>query len=250
MPIPRNIIHRKSIRKFKQEPLDEAVIEQIADYISSLEAPVDDIDWNFDTLPYVDMVRIAEREPGVKAPHYLVLRAARKNFSLQNSGFIGEMAVLHMTGLGLGTCWLGGINVTNDFEDSLPYVAAIAFGTPDEPLREGVENVVRKPAKKIALGALDKYRDIIDAARLAPSARNSQPVSYLLYDGKIHVFRKRIFMKFPPISYINCIDAGIAMAHVRTAAEDEGYDVKIVRQSPDPKWGSRIYQATVELAMK
>lgn len=248
MPIPDTIIRRKSIRKYKPEPLDDTVIEKIVEYISSLEEPFSGIDWNFDTLPYVDMVRIAELEPGVKAPHYLVLRAERKNLSLQNAGFIGEMAALYMTGMGLGTCWLGSINVTNDFEETLPYVAAIAFGTPDESLRESASDIDRKPMKKIALGETGRYKDIMESARLSPSAANRQPVSYLVYDGKIHVFRKKIFLKFPPISYLNCIDAGISMAHIHTAAKESGYSVRISRKTPDPRWGRRIYQATVELA--
>ena len=95
---------RRSFTSFIQEPLDEALMEELIDFISALfPHGQDEIDWNFDTLPYVDMMKLCSRDPGVKAPHYLILRAEHKNFSLQMSAYIGEMAILFLTSKGIAT---------------------------------------------------------------------------------------------------------------------------------------------------
>ena len=171
------IIKRRSASSFIDEPLEDEIIEKLVDYISGLEPPVPDIDWNFDTLPYLDLLKIARSEPGIKAPHYLVLRAERKNFSLQNSGYIGQLAVLYLTGLGISTRWQGSIAVprANDFPETLPYVTTIAFGRSEEPFRSSPDQAERLPLKKLAYGFSEPFKEIIEAARLAPSSYNRQP---------------------------------------------------------------------------
>lgn len=243
------IIRRRSASSFTDEPLEDEIIEKLVDYISGLEPPVPDIDWNFDTLPYLDMVKIARNEPGIKAPHYLVLRAERKNFSLQNSGYIGELAVLFLTGLGIATRWQGSIAVpwANDFPGTLPYVTAIAFGRSVEPFRSSPEQADRLPVKKLAYGVTEPFMEIIEAARLAPSSYNRQPCVYVADDrGRLHIYRKKHFLQNPMTSYLNCIDSGVAMAHLEAAARELGMNPEIIRFKPEPRFKNMIYQATIK----
>lgn len=239
------IIGRKSVRSYTDAPVDEAVIDELVDFLSDLTPPQEDIDWNFDTLTYMDMVHISAREPGVKAPHYLVLRAERKNFSLQNSGYIGEMAALWLCSRGISSCWQGGITISEDYPDTLPFVAALAFGYSDEPLRTSKEQFTRLPLNKIAMGDFIGFRaEVAEAVRLAPSSMNRQPVRMLAADGKIHIFRKYVFLKNPVISYAQCIDAGVAMAHIHAAAAASGHTLSLQRRTPEPQWANNIYQIT------
>ena len=99
------ILRRKSFRSFRDDPLDPQLMEELVDFLSDLTPPEPDIDWNFDTLPYLDMVKLCISEPGVKAPCYLLLRAERKRFSLQNCGYLGEMAVLWLTSRNVRRRW-------------------------------------------------------------------------------------------------------------------------------------------------
>ena len=242
------IIRRKTIKAFNDQPVSDQLIEELCDFLSEQEMPKDGIDWNFDTLPYMDMVRIAAVEPAVKAPYFLVLRAERKNFSLQNSGYLGELAVLWLTERGLATCWQGNISVGDDFPDCLPYVAAIGFGYSDEPFRRSAEEFQRQPLKKMIFGEFDGVRhDIAEAVRLAPSSMNRQPVSLLSANGRIHVFRNHVFLKNPVVSYAQCLDTGAAMAHIHVKGDALGCDVRFVGVDPDPTWGNRIYQVSVTL---
>ncbi|NMA36951.1 MAG: hypothetical protein GX942_01460, partial [Papillibacter sp.] len=152
MSLYGSIVKRKSFRSFTEKELEPSLMDELVDFISELNPPVEDIDWNFDTLPYVDMVKISSREPGVKAPWYLVLRAERKNFSLQKAGYIGEMAALYLSSKGIATCWQGSLTVTreNDFPETLPYVSALAFGYSDEAFRSSADEFDRKPLNKLA----------------------------------------------------------------------------------------------------
>lgn len=243
------ISKRRSFTSFIQEPLDETIMEELIDFISALEPPAEDeIDWNFDTLPYLDMVKICSREPGIKAPHYLVLRAERKQFCLQMSAYIGEMAVLFLTSKGIATRWLGNLAIEEDFPDTLPFVAAIAFGHSDEEFRDG-NYLDRLPASKTCFGQYSKYRDIMDAARFAPSAQNKQACTFVADDRKnIHVFRKKVLLNNPIISYAQCLDAGAAMAHLEVAAVAAGYEnAGLYRLSRPPMFKNMIYQGSLAL---
>jgi len=253
MALNTAISKRRSFRSFIQTPLSEDIMDGLVDFISALEPPAEDIDWNFDTLPYIDMVRICSREPGVKAPHYLVLRAERKLFSLQMSAYIGEMAVLYLTDLGIGTCWLGNLSVdpNQDFPDSLPFVAAIAFGHSDESFREDAYFDDRLPANKTCYGQYAKYREIMDAARYAPTWMNKQPCAFIADErNTIHIYRKKPFMKNPVLSYTQCLDAGAAMAHLEITAQAAGYHrARLFRLSREPMFKKMIYQASLELKL-
>lgn len=240
------IAKRRSFTSFIQAPLDEALMEELIDFISALEPPAEDeIDWNFDTLPYIDMVKICSREPGIKAPHYLVLRAERKQFCLQMSAYIGEMAVLFLTSRGIATRWLGNLAIGEDFPDTLPFVAAIAFGRSDEEFRDG-NYLDRLPASKTCFGQYAKYRDIMDAARFAPSYQNKQPCAFIADEkNTIHIYRKKVLLNNPIISYAQCLDAGAAMAHLEVAAIASGREhAKLFRLSRPPMFKNMIYQAS------
>jgi nitroreductase len=250
MNLYENITRRKSFRSFNDKALAAEEIDGLVDFLSNLTPPMEDIDWNFDTLPYNDMVRIASREPGVKAPMYLVLRAERKNFSLQKAGYIGEYAALYLASHNIATCWQGGVSVLrdNDFQGSLPFVSCLAFGYSDEPFHSGGESYDRKPLGKLAFGRYEAYKKIMEAARLAPSSYNRQPCVYVADDrGRIHLYRKKSFLGNPVTNYQYCVDAGCVLAHIEIAAAQEGYKTSIIKLSSEPKFKSFIYQATVEL---
>lgn len=251
MSIFETIQKRRTFQSFRQEPLDQGVMDELIDFLSGLNAPVPEIDWNFDTLPYLDLVKIASSEPGVKAPCYLVLRAERKQFSLQNCGYLGERAVLFLTERGIASSWQGSIriNPANDFEDSLPYVTAIAIGMSDEAFRPEGEEAQRKPAGKVVYNREEAYQPILEAARLAPSSFNRQPCVFVSDDReRVHIFRKKPFFNNPVTNFAQCVDAGVAMAHVELAAAECGFRPEFLRVKPVPRFKhGLIYQASYAL---
>lgn len=248
MTMTEAIIARKAVRSYNTDTLPEEVIEDITDYISELTAPDTSIDWNFDILPYDELCYLIDAVPKLRAPHYLILRSVKQKGCLQNAGYVGEMTVLYMTTLGIATCWQGGFEAKRDYEGALPYIIAIAFGYSDEPFRESAAESKRKNLSQIASGELSGEKgQIIEAARLAPSGMGMEPCRFTVLANRINVYRKKNLIRFPAISYVQCVDVGIAIAHIDVAAQSFGYTIKCEKQEPPPIWNKNIYQATVHL---
>ena len=245
------ILRRKSFRSFREDAPDAKLMEDLVDFLSGLTPPEEEIDWNFDTLPYLDMVKLCISEPGVKAPMYLLLRAERKRFSLQNCGYLGEMAVLWLTERNVATCWQGSASITkeNDFPGSLPFVTAIALGYSDEPFRESASEFDRQPYDKLVYNRVEAYRPILELGRLAPSSYNRQPCVFVSDDRqRIHLFRKQSLFASPVKEFEQCVDCGAALAHLELGAREAGYDPKIQRLYPPPRFKRSLsYQASVVL---
>ena len=246
-----SIKRRKSCQRFREEPLKTEDMDGLVDFLSALEAPVPEIDWNFDTLPYLDMVRICSTAPAVRAPVYLVLRAERKNFSLQNCGYLGELAVLWLTGRGVATCWQGSAQVdpNEDFHGSLPYVTCIALGYGDDAFRAPGEEPERREADKVIFNRVPEYTPILEAARLAPSSFNRQPWAFVSDDrARLHLFRRKSLLANPVTEFHQCVDCGVALAHLETAAEAMGYTPEFQRLKPEPSFKhGLVYQCSLQL---
>lgn len=246
------ILRRKSFRSFRQEPLSQDLMDDLIDFLSELTPPAEDIDWNFDTLPYLDMVKLCMNEPGVKAPCYLLLRAERKRFSLQNCGYLGEMAALYLTSRNVATCWQGSVIIQqgNDFPGSLPFVTALALGMSDEEFRKDASEFDRKPYDSMVYNREEAYRPILEAARLAPSAFNRQPCVFVTDDLKrIHLYRRQKLFANPVKEFEQCVDSGVALAHLELGARAAGFEPKLERLRPEPRFKRGLaYQATVVLA--
>ena len=245
------ILRRKSFRSFREDALDPKLMEDLIDFLSDLTPPEPDIDWNFDTLPYLDMVKLCMKEPGVKAPCYLLLRAERKRFSLQNCGYLGEMAVLWLTGRNIATCWQGSAAITreNDYPDSLPFVTAVALGYSDEDFRESEKEFDRLPYEKTVFNRVEEYRPILELGRLAPSSFNRQPCVFVTDDRKrIHLFRKQRLFANPVTEFEQCVDSGVALAHLELGAREAGFEPTIQRLLPIPRFKKNLaYQASIVL---
>lgn len=246
-----SIRRRKSCQRFREEPLKDGDMDSLVDYLSGLEAPVPEIDWNFDTLPYLDMVRICSTAPAVRAPVYLVLRAERKNFSLQNCGYLGELAVLWLTARGVATCWQGSAQVdpNEDFHGSLPYVTCIALGYGEDAFRAPGEEPERREAEKVIFNRVPEYDPILEAARVAPSSFNRQPWAFVSDDrARLHLFRKKSLLANPVTEFHQCVDCGVALAHLEVAAEAAGYAPEFQRLKPEPSFRrGLVYQCSLQL---
>lgn len=244
MTLYEAIFVRKSVRSFDSEPVDSNVIDGLVDFLSELDAPHSDIDWDFDTLNYNEITEILDGPPKLLAPNWLVLRSEKNKGCLQNCGFLGEMAVLWLTAQGYGSCWQGGLEVAHDFDGVLPYMVAIGFGKSAEPFRKGEADFERKSLSALAIGDVKgPLRPLMEAARLAPNSMNMQAIRMYAVGNRVHVFRKKPLMPMPQLNYAQCIDAGVAAAHLKTAGEALGYQVRMEKLEPAPEYKKNmLYQ--------
>lgn len=252
MTLDEAIVKRRSIRSYEMDELEPEVIDAFVDFLSELKVPDDTIDWNFDILPIDDMRTILNGVPRLLAPHYLVIRSEKIKNCLQNAGYIGEMAVLWLTAHGIASCWQSTLEVEPeyDYEGVLPYITTVAFGMSKEPFRNSVNEIKKKKKlSAIAYGDMKSPRkEIMELTWMAPSCMNMEPVRYLVDTHRIHIYRKNNkLLKFNQFNYYQCLDVGVAMAHMDVAAKKYGYRVIFERLSPEPDFRKEIYQASAHL---
>ena len=252
MTLDEAIIHRRSIRSYDMEELEPELIDEFVDFLSELVVPDDSIDWNFDILPLDDMRKILNGIPRLQAPHYLVIRSEKIKNCLQNAGYIGEMAALWLTTKGIASCWQSTLEVEPeyDFEGVLPYVTTLAFGRSSAPFRRSADEIKKKKRLgAVAFGDMGSPRkEIMELTWMAPSCMNMEPVRYLVDTHRIHIYRKNNkILKLNQFNYYQCLDVGVAMAHMEVAAKKHGYNVVFERLNPAPELRKEIYQASAHL---
>jgi len=240
------IFERKSIRNFKMEKLSKNELDKIMEFLD--QAKVIDKDINFE-------VKIVNSDDvksliSIKGPHYLQFFSEEKGDYLLNAGFILQQLDLFLAANNIGACWFGLAKPKKEIisQSDYEYVITLVFGKPSEKnKRNSIEDFDRKKLSEIKEG--DKYNDLLEAARLAPSATNGQPWYFKTEEGKIHLYQdnpsflKKIFYK-----KMNGIDMGIALAHIWIAAKHNNYDFNFEKYSDSPaEINGYDYIGTVEL---
>ncbi len=221
------IFKRKSIRNYDLTPLDENTLSEISEFLDNLEPLYDDIK--------LDLKIVSENEISrrfmKKAPHYLVVFSENKDGYLTNVGFMLQQVDLYLSASGIGTCWQGIPKPKKEVLQSsnLEYIILIAFGKPAEPLyRLNLTEFKRKPLNEMS--EVQGAAEIVEAARLAPSATNSQAWFFTGDENIIHVYalkpgfiRALVAKKYIPI------DVGIALCHLKVAAEHFNKNTTIIK---------------------
>lgn len=155
----------------------------------------------------------------------IILMIADNNdpHAVEKLGYFGELVVLEATAMGLGTCWMGMYDTKAapiSPGENERVVIAITIGYIDEPGAK--EKLIRKFVRRKSKSALqlsrtdsappDWFTKGVEAVRLAPSAVNRQPVTFV-YQGGIAT------AEVSDISAdIMAIDFGIAKAHFALSA--------------------------------
>ncbi|PNX51363.1 MAG: nitroreductase [Thermoplasmata archaeon M8B2D] len=218
------IFKRKSIRTYDIIPLNEKILQKISDFLNSLQPMYDDIKTEFKIIPH-NQVKRAMR----KAPHYIAAFSENKAHYLTNIGFMLQQMNLFFSANEIGSCWQGIPQPTKEVkEDSnLEFVILMAFGKAKKTLyRMDKSEFIRKPLWKIT--DITGMKELLEAARLAPSSTNSQPWYFTGNETMIHAyignpgFLRRLFA-----TNLLQIDLGIALFHMKLAAEHFGRKVTI-----------------------
>ncbi len=205
---------RKSVRTYNMTELDEETLGSLKSFIDSVKPLYEDEPFSW-TIVGPDQIRTVLRW---KAPHYLALFCNDTQKGRTNAGYIFEQAVLWLTTLGIGTCWLGMASVKEPGKySSLKPAITISFGKAgdDDPWNNSGFCARKAP---------DKLMDRVDTRLLlslkAPSAVNSQPWYFVHNGNQIDVYCSVSLMN-AHIREMNQIDMGIILAHIRTDMPDD-----------------------------
>lgn len=245
--IYNTIFRRKSIKRYDLNPLDNEILNDIADEIDKLKPLLPDINTDIKIISSEDVKTRMMK----KAPHYIAVFSEEKDGYLTNLGYMLQQMDLLLSANGIGTCWQGIPTIKDKIlkGSALKFVILMAFGRATEPLyRDNINEFKRKDLEMISdIQVTDQNREILEAARLAPSATNSQ--AWFLsgddrvidvYSAKPNFIRSLIAKKYIPI------DAGILIYHVMVAAEYHQKNPEIVFKSNMNKKGF-TYHASINL---
>lgn len=188
------------------------------------------------------------------APHLLVgLIPEDSDRARLDLGYVLEQVVLEATRQGLSTCWMTGSYHPERAADEVErgpnevVAATVALGyAREDPLARLHDSAIRRlvaahrrrPLEEMVfagkwgapwspIGADPVLVEVLECARLAPSAENRQPWRFVVESGA--QWRLHLFLTGP-----SPIDAGIVMAHVALAGTELGWDGHWVLRWQDP----------------
>lgn len=253
------IFKRKSVRKYQEEPITVAELEEVYELISR-HPKLYNIDMELhlveDGSQFLDLLKGVIGSYGkIIAPHYLIATSEIKEGYLENVGYALEYIVLKMTEMGLGTCYIGGLyekkNVKKiiKMKDSHQPVIVVAFGYPKDAtdyIKLIIGSKRRMELEKFCFGDFDNtWRFIMDAVRLSPSAMNSQPWRFYKNQNVIDMYIKSSKNIFHMIE-MNRIDAGIALQHLNIAARYFDINLNFKRLANKEKEGCIYITSIIE----
>lgn len=233
MNLTQAIYKRQSVRSYKMSSLSTEQMQAVRQAIAAAKPLYPHIPTTIDIIEdglALSGKSIISGYGNVKSPHYLAAASGTGDGHLENAGFILEQAVLAMTEMGIGTCWVGtftGSRIKGLLPTPLPAgqkgIIAIAFGEPadmGELEPKALSKRKRIPLEEMVIAEeplSDRAREIYELVLAHPSAVNAQ---------KTRFFHKRkeaaVYMGSTLYKNINRIDAGIALAHLDLACQERG----------------------------
>ena len=241
------IFKRKSIRNYDSAQIDQNRLEEISANLSSLKPMSAEIKTEFKIIS-PDQV---SRKGMNKAPHFIAAFSEANNAYKTNVGFMLQQMDLYFSASGIGSCWMGIPQPTKEVTESssLEFIILMAFGNSKETLhRTSVSEFKRKPLSEIT--NIEGADELLEPARLAPSAVNSQNWYFTGDENLIHAYSSKsgFFRNIVGGSYFP-INMGIAICHLQLAAEHMGWKTKIAfeeeKDKKPPK--DREYIASLEM---
>ncbi len=222
------LFKRKSIRNFDLTPLDENTLAEVSKHLNNLKPMYDDIKTE------VKIISSDEVEARMKkAPHYIAVFSEPKNDYLVNIGFMLQQMDLFLSAKNIGSCWQGSPKPKEEVlkTSDLEFVILLAFGNSAEPLhRSNALEFRRKPLNEIS--SIKGADELLEAARLAPSAGNSQPWFFTGDKNMIHAYGSKSYtvtaFAESLVKKYNTISMGIAIYHLKVALEHFNKKSKIV----------------------
>ena len=223
------IFKRKSFHLFRNignDHINEDELNDIEKEFSKLKPLVDDIKVK---------IKIVKKESILRGQEYCILFYSEvKDNYLQNIFYLGEQLDLYLVSKNIGTLWFGIGKVKEKQLDGLDFVIMIAIAKVDSPdkFRKDMYKSKRKEVSEIWNG--DKYLDIANIVRFAPSACNTQPWLVDADEKNLKVYRyrkegKRGIMPKNAVIYYNQIDIGIFLCFLELCLEHNNikYDKKV-----------------------
>ncbi|MDR2683187.1 MAG: hypothetical protein LBB64_04870 [Dysgonamonadaceae bacterium] len=241
MSIIEQIQQRSSIRTYTNQPVSKELADKMNDFIRQTHAP-------FGTKARIQLVSAGREETRIPlgtygfisgASDYLTLVYEEAPLAEEGAAYWFEQVILFCTGLGLGTCWLGGSFSRKDFKrqvqllpnERLRIVSPVGYASDRKRLFEVIQGAERHHASRKPFGSLFFLKDFsvpltetaagiyaqpLEMVRIAPSANNYQPWRVVLDEERLHFYR------IASLGGFSATDMGIALCHFEQTCKELG----------------------------
>ena len=238
------IFYRKSIRNYSKKSIKSSLMEEVKGLCSNITYLNKDLNIKAHVVDRGHLIQfLMGKACEVKAPHYIVITSNEGDNHLENVGFAAEEILLGITSLGIATCWikcnlkrddilefidLDEIDIDDEeYEKKIekPY-AIIAFGYAEkqEALFRNIDaEPDRKRLKKICKKIDKKWVKILNAVRISPSIKNSQPWVFYSKDYGFDVYEEKAKKGMKEDFKISM---GIALRHFDIACKKFGINAE------------------------
>jgi nitroreductase len=225
------IFSKRSIRHFKHEKLEWELISDILEYANNLPMLTEGIAVEFKLVSNIEEKQGFYSPFNVKAPYYICISSEEKEDYLLNAGYLMQQLNLYLASKGVGSCF-SILSPGKRLKATMKYnfVVALAFGYTSTSLFRDSKEAKRLPEGEVVVYKEEVTPDIkqvLNAARLAPSVYNSQPWRFVVYKNRVHVFAKKNLFIAKVLDYNKTIDMGIMLANLLLAAEELWVDISL-----------------------
>ncbi|MCL2446880.1 MAG: nitroreductase family protein [Oscillospiraceae bacterium] len=201
------MFERKSIRKYSDTPLSEEQLEQVKREIAAV-------------TPLLPNEKFALELNTSKGDWRIFGYCENTTLGNVNLGYILQQLDLALHLQGLGRLWFGFGRKPSDITPpkGLTYAICLKIGNPAEDLTREIHEFDRKQS----VTPDEHLIALLESARLAPSAMNSQPWHFTADGDNIHVWRQKLGLKKLILDRMNLVDTGIALCHAVLALQRAG----------------------------
>ena len=262
------IKRRFSCRRHPDSPIEEQSRLQLEKFINSHQTGPFGSPTRFILIAATDNDRQTLKGVGTygfikNAQGFIVGAVGPGGKNLEDFGYAMEQAILFATGLGIGTCWLGGSFTKSGFAkkiaagpgETVPAVTSIGYvadrSKAEDWIRRRAGGSARLPAEQmffeekfgnaIRMEAVGDYAQVLDLVRWGPSASNKQPWRIVHSGTAWHFYLQRtkgygpdsMLGKVLKVSDVQRLDMGIAMCHFEMSAGELGLNGRWVIAEPD-----------------
>jgi nitroreductase len=258
-PVTEIIRNRYSCRVYNKTPIATEQVRQLGAFTELIKTGPLGTPYRFELVVAEEQDRKALKGLGTYGlikdpPGFIIGAVGQGKKNLEDFGYGMETVILYATGLGLGTCWLGGNFTKHSFsrkikttgEEIVPGVAAIGYATEksrtQDQLRQKVKSDTRLPWEALFFQfgfenplfeeSAGTYAKPLEMLRLAPSAHNYQPWR-VVQDGSCFHFYLQRTQGFGPgtpmfillgVTDLQRMEIGIAMCHFELTARELGLE--------------------------
>lgn len=239
LKIKEAIVQRSSIRTFDGRSLSAEDEKKIKHYLSDLNNLIGPKGTRIQVhylTPSADSFKAVGTYGVIKnAPAYLALTCEKSEEQMIDCGYVGELLVLFLASIGIGSCWLGGtfkrqqlsLNTPLNDTEFIPILIPIGYENTkksftDKAIRRIAKSHSREPFETLFFENEfgnpihhSDYSEAFEMVRLAPSASNKQPWRIIETNDTIDFYLNRTpNYGGERLGYdIQMIDIGIALSH-------------------------------------